>query len=107
MKFLLLTVALFFSTACTAQEQPVAPGVIPVTTVTAETPNTGLLYRCSYKYDSKYDIEFVESKRVEFHPPTLPELLVYRIIDTRGQRWAINEYDWQNYNCTTTTIPQG
>ena len=110
MKFLFLVATLLLSTSCTAQEQPTTPTTVTTVVPAIVTPTTGtpgVLYRCAYKYESKYDIEFLESNRVEFRPPALPELLVYRITDTRGQRWSINEYDWKNYNCTTTTITQG
>ncbi len=95
MKFLLLSIALILSTGCSSQEQPVA-AENPVVSGSAD-----VLYHCSYKYDSKYNIEFLKSNKAEYHPPSLPELLVYRITDTHGQHWAINQYDWVNYICTT------
>lgn len=114
MKLLLILAILLSAASCSAQDSvPVVPvePITPIeTTVTVpvevnvESTPMDVLYACAYKYDSKYNVSFIERNRVEYHPPSLPELLVYRITDTMGRRWSINEYDWKNYNCTKTTI---
>lgn len=103
MKSFLLAIALtLVSSACSAQEAPVVI-VAPPSVVEAPVAND-VLFHCEYKYDRTYNIVFLDSHRVIYHPPSLPELTVYRIIDIRGGHWAINEYDWLNYTCTETTI---
>lgn len=101
MKMFLLVASLFLTVSCATQElrgTPEAPAVVGDSTLRA----SDTLYRCTYKYDSKYNIAFLGSKRVEFHPPSLPNLLVYHIVDTNGVKWSVNEYDWNNYTCIPT-----
>jgi hypothetical protein len=75
--------------------------VLPKETVQVVTVDT--LYTCRYKYDSKYNVEFLASKRTDFSPPQFPNLKVYKIVDTKGGHWLINEYDWLNYRCAEST----
>lgn len=102
MKSLLLAVTILVSTSCSAQEvsAPVQPNQVV-------TNQPQVLVDCTYKYDSKYNVEFLESNKSEYHPPQFPQLLVYRITDTHGVNWAINQYDWDNYTCTKTSLPNG
>lgn len=98
MKYIIL-VMLLASVSCSAQNQP------PLTPVAVDKAMAGdVLYRCSYKYDSKYNVEFLERNKADYHPPALPELLVYRITDTNGGKWSINQYDWKNYTCTSIVL---
>lgn len=80
---------------------PVPAPVVP--NVTVEVPRSvETTYHCSYKYDKRYDIEFAESQRQEYHPPAFPNLTVYHIIDIRGTKWSVNQYEWADYTCIPT-----
>ena len=82
---------------------PVVPYVPVEPKVIVEVPrSTETTYRCSYKYDKRYDIEFAESQRQEYHPPAFPNLTVYHIIDIRGTKWSVNQYEWADYTCIPT-----
>jgi hypothetical protein len=92
--------------ACDPVNTPteVLPSPAPADTkVIVEVPRSSeTTYHCSYKYDKKYDIEFTESQRTEYHPPAFPDLLVYHIIDIRGTKWSVNQYEWADYTCIPT-----
>jgi hypothetical protein len=101
MKTMVFTILLALGTsACSAQDAPTVP---PAVSDGAAQPND-ILFRCDYKYDRAYNIVFLGSHRVIYHPPSLPELTVYRITDVIGGHWAINEYDWSNYTCIQTPV---
>lgn len=102
-KFFLLAMALATS-ACVAQTTP--PPVQPVAPVTTTTQSE-VLTRCVYKYDSTYNVEFLERNKVVYHPANFPELTVYHITDTNGKRWSINQFEWTDYTCTSVNIPKG
>jgi hypothetical protein len=102
MKHLFLAFAVFLSTGCVAQEVPA-----PTVTTPEAAPQTVVLVRCVYKYDSRYNIEFYEQDKSEHKPAQFPELVVYRITDTKGNHWQINQYDWANYTCTKTNTTKG
>jgi hypothetical protein len=93
-RILLLSTLLFLG-ACSS---PVAVDNDPPLAVAESTDTTPVT--CVYKYDSRYNITFLAKDKVEYHPPSLPTLLVYHITDTTGKHWAVNQYDWPNYTCT-------
>lgn len=102
MKSILISVLLLLPVSCAAQEiqQPATP-------VVTNTDQAEVLVKCAYKYDKRWDVEFLARNKTVYHPPQFPELTVYRIKDTKGVNWAINEYEWADYTCTETTIPKG
>ena len=97
---------LLLSTGCSAQTAVTTTPVTQDQTPPVVTDGSDVLYTCKYKYSSEYDVQFLESNRKEYHPESLPELLVYRIKDTKGKNWSINEYDWLNYDCSYSIIPK-
>lgn len=94
-KFFILAATLLLTSACSAQYVKVVP------VVAQPIPVGSVLVNCTYKYDYKYNIHFLESNKVVYHPPAFPTLTVYQIVDIYGKHWAINEYDWLNYTCTS------
>lgn len=102
MKSSLLTAfLLLLPVSCAAQ----VSNPTPAPAVTSNVAD--VLVKCAYKYDSKWNVEFLKRNKEEYHPPQFPELTVYRITDTHGVNWAINQYEWTDYTCTETNIPQG
>lgn len=101
MKSMLVAVLMLLPVSCAAQEAQPTPA--PVVNV----GHSDVLVKCAYKYDKQWDVEFLARNKEVYHPPQFPELTVYRITDTHGVNWAINEYEWADYTCTETNIPQG
>lgn len=108
MKHLLIAISLIVATAsCSAQEA--APTPAPVVIKAPEvmpTEKGETTVHCVYKYDSRYNIDFLKKDKVDYRHPMFPEMLSYRIIDTQGRHWSVNQYDWPNYTCTETTLPK-
>lgn len=95
MKKILLALSILLLASCATTDLVDSDaGLSKDTTMTVET-----VYRCTYKYDSKYNLTFLGSKRTEYNPPMFPQLLVHHITDVRGTKWSINQYDWENYTC--------
>lgn len=110
MKQLLLITLIVLSTACSAQEPA---KVVPTPAPVVKTPEVAkpvyageTLVHCVYKYDNRYNIDFLKKNKVEYRHPMFPEMLSYRITDTKNQHWSVNQYDWPNYTCTETTFPK-
>lgn len=95
MRYLVLTLALLFSTACSAQNKDAGMAAVGETLVS-----------CKYKYDERLNVEFLERNKVVYRAPNFPGMTIFHITDTSGKKWAINQYDWSNYICTTTHIPK-
>lgn len=94
----ILFLAFGLSASCSAQVPPTQPQ-----DNTPQKDAVPLVWKtvtyCTYKYDSKYNIEFFPENKSEKHPTYLPELTVYYIIDTKGTHWIVNQYDMENYTC--------
>lgn len=97
-KTIMFSLLIVLSTSCaTAPQKPVTP----------EVPRSAFpatLVECVYKYDNTRNVSFMKSELSEYHPPSLPELMVYHIIDLKGKHWAINQYEWNDYSCKETII---
>ncbi len=112
MKRFVLAVLLLLSTPACGQDtvvttkhldNPPATGALPQVNVNKTKPGD-VLVSCTYKYDSRYNIEYLARNKKNYIPPMFPELKVYRIIDINNGRWSINQYDWLNYTCTQRTL---
>jgi hypothetical protein len=110
-RFVLLILLLLSTPACgqdgvvTTKHMDTPPATAAVPQVNVNVTRRGdVLVNCTYKYDSRYNIEFLARNKRNYTPPTFPELTVYRIVDTKNGRWSVNQYDWLNYTCTQRTL---
>lgn len=91
-------------TACQLTEpRPTTPKDV-TEQLTGFPPSTGsgLLYNCDSPYGKH--LTFRESHRKETHPAAFPNLLVWEIEDVNGVHFIINEYEMNDYKCTTDKV---
>jgi PBP1b-binding outer membrane lipoprotein LpoB len=66
------------------------------TPITPTEQERAQLIQCVHKYDDKIVIEYNKENLTRFK---LNDIVMFRIIDTRGRAVFLNIYEIENYNC--------